>query len=69
MLTNFVGPGGAYHQGVNVTTPAYSGQAGGFVGTWDGAPIQVWCNELGQTFNFGTAYTDYSLGTRATRAF
>lgn len=65
LLTNFVGPDGAYHQGVDVTTPPYGGQAGGFVGTWDGSPIQVWCNELTQTFNFGTAYTDYSLGTPA----
>ena len=60
ILTNFVGPGGAYHQGVDITTPAYSGQAGGFVGTWDGNPIQVWCYELGQTFNFGVAYTGYT---------
>ena len=65
ILTNFVGPGGAYHQGVDITTPAYSGQAGGFVGTWDGNPIQVWCYELGQTFNFGVAYTGYSIGTPA----
>ena len=65
LLTNFVGPGGAYHQAVDVTTPAYSGQAGGFVGTFDGNPIQVWCYELGQTFNFGTTYMDYTLGTPA----
>ncbi len=65
ILTNFVGPGGAYHQGVDITTPAYSGQAGGFVGTWDGNPIQVWCYELGQTFNFGVAYTGYTIDTPA----
>ncbi len=62
-LTNWVGPGGAYHQGVSVTLPTYGGQAGGFVGTWDGNPIQVWCYELTQSFNFGTVYTDYSIGT------
>jgi len=65
LLTNFVGPGGAYHQGVDVNAPAYGGQAGGFVGTFDGNPIQVWCYELTQTFSFGTTYTDYTIGTPA----
>ncbi len=62
LLTDFVGPGGAYHQGVNVSTPGYSGQAGGFVGTFDGNPIQVWCYELSQSFYFGVSYSDYTLG-------
>ena len=61
-LTNFVGPGGVFHQGVNVSNPNYGGQAGGFVGTFDGSPIQVWCYEIGQTFSFGVTY-DYTLGT------
>jgi hypothetical protein len=62
-LTNFVGPGGAYHQGVDVSNPNYGGQAGGFVGTFDGSPIQVWCYEIGQQFSFNVSYTDYTLGT------
>src|SRR5262249_48629406 len=63
-LTNFVGPGGAYHQGVDVSNPNYGGQAGGFVGTFDGSPIQVWCYQIGQTFNFNVPYTnDYTIGT------
>jgi hypothetical protein len=34
-----------------------STSAGGFVGTWDGDPIQFWCAELTQNFNFNTSYT------------
>jgi hypothetical protein len=45
-LTSFVGPGGTYYQTVDVTTPPYSGVAGGFVGTFDGSPIQVFCYEI-----------------------
>ncbi len=53
----------AGHQTVAVTTPSYGGQAGGFVGTWDGDPFQFWCYELTQYFSFGTHYTSYSIGT------
>jgi len=53
----------AGHQTVAVTIPSYGGQAGGFVGTWNGDPIQFWCYELTQTFAFGTPYTSYSIGT------
>jgi hypothetical protein len=53
------------HETVNVTSPTYGGQAGGFVGTWDGAPIQFWCYELGQSFSFNTSYTDYTVGVPA----
>jgi hypothetical protein len=63
-LTSFVGPGGTYYQTVDVTTPPYSGVAGGFVGTFDGAAIQVFCYEIDQHFNFGVTYdNDYTLGT------
>ena len=31
--------------------------AGGFVGTWDGDPIQFWCAELTQNFSFNHSYT------------
>jgi hypothetical protein len=34
--------------------------AGGFVGTWDGDPIQFWCAELTQNFSFNHSYT-YTL--------
>ncbi len=63
-LTSFVGPGGTYYQTVDVTTPPYSGVAGGFVGTFDGVAIQVFCYEIDQHFNFGVTYdNDYTLGT------
>ena len=63
-LTSFVGPGGTYYQTVDVTTPPYSGVAGGFVGTFDGAAIQVFCYEIDQHFNLGVTYdNDYTLGT------
>jgi hypothetical protein len=52
----------AGHESVSLTTPTFSGQAGGFVGTWNGTPIQFWCYELTQTFSFGTPYTDYTIG-------
>lgn len=31
--------------------------AGGFVGTWDGDPLQFWCAELTQNFSFNHSYT------------
>ena len=62
-LTSFVGPGGTYYQNVDVTTPAYSGVAGGFVGTFDGSPIQVFCYEIDQEFYFGVTYNEYTVGT------
>ena len=31
--------------------------AGGFVGTWNGDPLQFWCAELGQSFGFNHTYT------------
>jgi hypothetical protein len=31
--------------------------AGGFVGTWNGDPLQFWCAELAQTFSFNHSYT------------
>jgi len=62
-LTSFVGPGGAYYQNVDVTTPPYSGVAGGFVGTFDGSPIQVFCYEIDQEFYFGVTYNEYTIGT------
>jgi hypothetical protein len=31
-------------------------EAGGFVGTWNGDPIQFWCAELSQTFSFNHSY-------------
>jgi len=64
-LTSFVGPGGGtYYQTVDVTMPPYSGVAGGFVGTFDDSPIQVFCYEISQEFNFGVTYnSEYSVGT------
>lgn len=56
---------------VNVTSPVYSGGAGGFSGTlsgfgaaFDGA-INTYCVDLGEYFSFGTAYSDYTLVTAA----
>jgi hypothetical protein len=52
------------YENVNVTTPGYSGAAGGFVGTIDFGggplPIQVWCFELTQNFSWNTTY-DYEV--------
>ena len=44
-----------------------SPSAGGFQGTWNGAPIVFWCIQLTQFFSFGTHYTDYtpSLATNS----
>jgi len=39
------------------------GVAGGFVGTFDGLPVQVFCYEIDQEFYFGTTYNEYTLGT------
>lgn len=58
------GSGGA----VDVSTPAYNGQGGGFTGTLSGfgAPFdsnsfQTYCVELTQQFNFGASMSDYSI--------
>lgn len=56
------------HQGVDVASPAWGGQAGGFVGTWDGNPIQFWCYELTQSFSFNVSYPDYTVGVPASEA-
>ena len=51
---------------VAVTSPTYSGGAGGFSGTlsgfgaFDGA-IETYCVELSESFSFGTSYNDYNL--------
>jgi hypothetical protein len=45
---------------VNVSAPAYAGQAGGFQGVWDptGAALTIdyWCYQLDQEFSPGTTY-------------
>lgn len=51
---------------VQVSTPSYRGQAGGFSGVLSGSglldgAIDSYCVELTQSFNFGTAYGNYSL--------
>lgn len=52
---------------VNVGTPTYSGQAGGFKGTlsnagaYDNASFATYCVELGQTFNWNVTYNDYRI--------
>lgn len=52
---------------VNVGTPTYSGQAGGFsgalsnAGPYDNASFATYCVELGQTFSFGVTYNDYKI--------
>ena len=55
---------------VNASAPAYSGQGGGFSGTLSGSggfdgPIDTFCVELTQTFNWNTAYHDYSVVSAA----
>lgn len=53
--------------GVHVSSPAYSGQAGGFSGTLAGAgaafdgAIDSYCVELTQTFNWNAAHANYHL--------
>jgi hypothetical protein len=53
---------------VHTSTPAYSGQAGGFVGTLGGADagifsgaVDTYCVELTQSFGWGVAYDNYSV--------
>ena len=51
-----------------VTTPSFNGLAGGFSGTLSGVAgfgpsIETYCVELTQSFNLGTAYTNYFLDT------
>lgn len=52
---------------VSATSPSYNGLAGGFSGTLSGAgapfdgSIETYCVELTQSFNLGTAYTNYNL--------
>ena len=55
---------------VNVTSPSYSGQAGGFEGSisgfgapFDSASFQTYCVELTQEFSFGTSMSGYSILT------
>ncbi|MFY9514005.1 MAG: PEP-CTERM sorting domain-containing protein, partial [Rubrivivax sp.] len=65
-LTNYTYSNG---NNVSVSNPAYSGAAGGFSGTLSGfgsafdGPVSTYCVDLGQFFNFGVAYTDYTLVT------
>jgi hypothetical protein len=57
---------------VKASAPAYSGLGGGFSGTLSGAGapfdgnIEAYCVELGQTFYFGTAYSNYDVVGAAT---
>lgn len=53
---------------VSVGSPAYQGAAGGFSGSLSGSgvpgldgAIQTYCVDLGQSFSFGIAYTDFTL--------
>lgn len=52
---------------VQVGTPTYNGQAGGFkgvlsnAGAYNNASFETYCVELGQTFGFNTSYTDYKI--------
>jgi Thioester domain len=54
---------------VNVSAPTYNGQGGGFSGTLSGAgvpfdgAIKSYCVEVGEFFNFGTAYNTYNVVT------
>ena len=55
---------------VNVTSPTYSGQVGGFKGSlsgfgapFDSASFQTYCVELTQEFSFGTSMSGYSILT------
>ena len=55
---------------VNVTSPTYSGQVGGFKGSlsgfgapFDSASFQTYCVELTQEFSFGALMTGYSIVT------
>jgi hypothetical protein len=51
---------------VSVGSPAFTGEAGQFSGTLDGASFTTFCVDLLQTTTFGTPYTDYSLVAGAT---
>lgn len=54
---------------VSVSSPTYSGAAGGFSGTLSGfgspfdGPVNTYCVDLGEFFSFGVGYTDYTLLT------
>jgi hypothetical protein len=43
----------------------YSGQAGEFSGTLNGASFTTYCLDLYENFSFGTAYTDYHMASIA----
>lgn len=45
---------------LTVGAPSYSGHAGQFTGTLDGASFVTWCTEITQSFAFNTAY-DYTV--------
>jgi hypothetical protein len=51
-----------FGSGNNVHTlqPGYSGAAGGFSGTLDGAAVMTYCVELTQSFYWSTSYTNYT---------
>lgn len=57
---------------VKVSSPNYSGAAGGFTatlsgfGSFDGS-LSTYCVDLYEFFNFGVGYTDYSLVTAASQ--
>lgn len=51
---------------LTVTGPNYTGSAGQFSGTLNGASFVTFCTDLYQTVSFGTTYTDYSLVSGAT---
>lgn len=52
---------------VNVGSPVYNGQGGGFsgvlsnAGAYDNASFATYCVELGQTFNWNVTYNDYRI--------
>jgi hypothetical protein len=46
---------------ISVSSPNFSGPAGQFTGTLDGASFTTYCTDLLQSFGFGTLYTDYSV--------
>jgi len=52
---------------VNVGSPTYSGQGGGFsgvlsnAGAYNDASFETYCVELGQSFNWNVSYTNYQI--------
>lgn len=52
---------------VNVATPTFGGEAGGFkgalsnAGPYDNASFETYCVELGQVFGFGQTYNNYRI--------